>query len=294
MTDANGEARFCYPGTHAGVDTIRAFADSDNDGIQDANEPEGVVQKTYLPGAPAALVLTPPAATDIVDARHCVTATVRDSFGNPTPNVTVRFTVTGAANTSGSALTNASGQASFCYTGPPLPGADAIRAYADTDNDNSQDAGEPGGAATENWVLPPTTPGCADIDGIGFFTSAGHLAAFAFDIDQNSAGAALDGELAYLGWGRKLFLARQITRLIVTGNNATIHGLGSEFGGPVVPFRVDVTVGHPDTFQIMWPGYAAAGSVTGDIDIDTTCGYDVHDKNDGNGHHHEGGEHGHH
>jgi len=26
--------------------------------------------------------------------------------------------------------------------------------------------------------------------------------------------------------------------------------------------------------------------------IDTTCGHDVHDKNDGRGHHHEGGEHG--
>ena len=62
----------------------------------------------------------------------------------------------------------------------------------------------------------------------------------------------------------------------------------------MVPFRVDVTVGHPDRFRIVWPGYTAEGPVTGDIGIDTTCGHDVHDKNDGRGHHHEGGEHGNH
>ena len=59
------------------------------------------------------------------------------------------------------------------------------------------------------------------------------------------------------------------------GNSATIHGTGNEYGSPTVPFRVDVTVGHPDTFKIAWPGYAAGGSVTGDIVIVTTCGLDV-------------------
>jgi len=53
-----------------------------------------------------------------------------------------------------------------------------------------------------------------------------------------------------------------------------------------VPFRVDVTVGNPDTFKIAWPGYAAGGSVTGDIVIVTTCGHDVHDY-DGNAYHHQ-------
>ena len=156
VTDANGEARFCYAGPHAGIDTVKALADTNNDGIEDANEPKGVAQRTYLSGAPASLLLTPPAGNDIVDARHCVTATVRDSFGNPTPNVTVRFTVTRAVTASGAALTNATGQADFCYTGS-LPGTDAIGAYADTDNNNSQNVGEPGGSATETW-LPPASP----------------------------------------------------------------------------------------------------------------------------------------
>jgi hypothetical protein len=62
--------------------------------------------------------------------------------------------------TSGSATTDASGEAQFCYDGPAFPGADAIHAYADTDNDNTQDAGEPFDDAEKTWVLPVTTPGC--------------------------------------------------------------------------------------------------------------------------------------
>ena len=36
-----------------------------------------------------------------------------------------------------------------CYTGPALPGADAIKAYADTDGDSVQDMGEPFDTATK-------------------------------------------------------------------------------------------------------------------------------------------------
>jgi hypothetical protein len=111
-------------------------------------------------GPPATLTLDPPAATNPVDSRHCVTATVTDAFGNPVPGVTVYFTVTGSVSASGSATTNAAGQAIFCYDGPPLPGADVITAFADTDDDGTQDPGEPTGAAAKIWELPVTTPLC--------------------------------------------------------------------------------------------------------------------------------------
>ena len=112
-------------------------------------------------GAAATLTLSPKTATNDVDTQHCVTATVTDTAGNPpVPGVVVRFSVTGSVNTSGSATTNASGQATFCYTGPALPGADAIRAYADNDNDSTQDAGEPFDTATKTWVAPTSTPLC--------------------------------------------------------------------------------------------------------------------------------------
>jgi len=83
-------------------------------------------------GPPATLTLEPEAATNEVETEHCVTATVQHASGNPAPGVTVRFSVMGSVNTSGSATTDANGQAVFCYDGPEFPGADVIEAFADT------------------------------------------------------------------------------------------------------------------------------------------------------------------
>lgn len=95
-----------------------------------------------------------------VGTTHTVTATVEDASNQPVPSITVRFSVTGATTTSGSCVTNTSGQCSFSYQGPNLPGADLIDAYADTDNDNVRDPGEPEAVpATKAWVLPSSTEG---------------------------------------------------------------------------------------------------------------------------------------
>ncbi|MDQ1595709.1 MAG: hypothetical protein QOH40_2265, partial [Arthrobacter pascens] len=85
------------------------------------------------------LSLVPAADTNDVATQHCVTATVEDASGNPTSGITVRFQVTGSVNTSGSDTTDVNGEATFCYQGPELPGADAISAFADTNNDTTQD-----------------------------------------------------------------------------------------------------------------------------------------------------------
>jgi Bacterial Ig-like domain (group 1) len=110
-------------------------------------------------GAPATLTLSPKTAVNPVDTEHCVTATVRDGAGNPTPGITVRFEVTGSVTDSGTDVTDANGQATFCYNGPPLPGVDAIHSYADTNTNGTQDAGEPFDDAEKTWALPVTTPG---------------------------------------------------------------------------------------------------------------------------------------
>jgi hypothetical protein len=158
-TDANGEADFCYVGPSSpGVDAITAFADTDNDAMSDVGEPNGAAGKTWTPGAPAALLLAPPADTNPVATVHCVTAMVQDAFGNPTPGVIVRFSVTGAVIASGSATTDAGGQATFCYGGPATPGVDAITAFADSNGNSAQDLGEPAGGAMKTWVPgPPAT-----------------------------------------------------------------------------------------------------------------------------------------
>jgi uncharacterized repeat protein (TIGR01451 family) len=103
---------------------------------------------------PNSVVLSPPQATNTVGEQHCVTATVTDASGQASENVTVVFSVSGA-NTAGpeAKQTDVNGQATFCYMGLQ-PGFDAITAFADTNDNNVQDLGEPSGAAGKTWVLP--------------------------------------------------------------------------------------------------------------------------------------------
>jgi hypothetical protein len=159
-TDANGQATFCYTGTVAGEDVIRAVADANEDGAFAPTEPAGTATKTYEPGPAKTLTLSPKTAVNTVDDTHCVTAKVVDAFGNPVPGVTVRFAVTGASDAGGARTTNRSGEAEFCYQGPPLPGADVITAYADLDSDEVQDADEPFDTASKVWALPQSTELC--------------------------------------------------------------------------------------------------------------------------------------
>jgi hypothetical protein len=154
VTNPGGQANFTFTNFTVVTNGISAVVP----GCCSSN----LVTKRWIAGPPRTLTLSPPADSNTVGTQHCVTATVRDQFGNPNSGIVVRFTVTGSVNTSGSATTNASGMATFCYIGPPLPGADAIHAYADFDGDNMQDPNlnEPFGDATKAWVLPVSTPGC--------------------------------------------------------------------------------------------------------------------------------------
>jgi IgGFc binding protein/Bacterial Ig-like domain (group 1) len=108
---------------------VYGFADFDSYGY-----PGGA---SYAPVALVTnLVLTPKAATNPVGTQHCVTATVTDQNGNPLAGVRVDFTVDGANSTAGSANTDSSGQAQFCYTGTNA-GTDAITAAVGTVSDHA-------------------------------------------------------------------------------------------------------------------------------------------------------------
>src|SRR5437773_2116376 len=154
-TDTSGQAPFCYMGpSQAGSDSIAAFADTNHSGAQDVGEPGDTATTTWaVPGAPATFTLVPSAASTPVNTQHCVTATVKDAFGSAVAGVTVQFAVSGSVATAGSGVTDANGQAQFCYIGPSQPGTDTIAAFADTNNNGLQDSGEPGGTATKTWVV---------------------------------------------------------------------------------------------------------------------------------------------
>lgn len=216
------------------------------------------VNVTVVPANPATLTLVPKTDTNPVDAQHCVTATVKDAFGNATPGITVRFTVTGAVNTTGAVATNAAGQAQFCYTGPALPGLDAITAFADTNNNTTQDAGEPSDIASKTWVLPTSTAGCKVTYGGRITAANGDKGTFGGNAMVKASGP--QGQEQYRDHGPADGMnVHSIDVLAVTcnaaGTSASIFGTATINGGGTFDYRIDVVDnGEPgagsDTYRI--------------------------------------------
>jgi hypothetical protein len=166
FTDANGEATFTYTGFTAGTDTIQAsFID-----VKGNQQFSNTVEKIWEDNGAATLDLEPASAINPVGTQHCVTATALNGVASPAPNVTVVFSVTGSVTTGGTGVTDANGEAEFCYTGPTFPGADDISAFADNNKNGTQDPKEPSDTADKTWVLPNSTPGCK-------ITYGGHITA---------------------------------------------------------------------------------------------------------------------
>ena len=206
------------------------------------------INATVTAGPPATLTLAPKTATNVVDAQHCVTATVVDQFGNPVPNSQVTFAVTGSVTTGGTVATNASGQAQFCYTGPGLPGADVITATA---------AGgtNPTDTAAKTWVIPPNNAACKVTYG-GLITAAnGDKATFG----GNAKGSGPAGQEEYQDHGPAVVInVHSINVLAVTcsadGTTASIFGKATINGSGSFDYRIDVKdLGEPgttDTYRI--------------------------------------------
>jgi hypothetical protein len=213
------------------------------------------VNLTVTPGNPATLTLAPKTATNVVDAQHCVTATVKDAFGNATPGIHVRFTVTGSVSKTGDVVTDSSGEAQFCYTGPALPGADVISAFADTNNNTTQDAGEPSDTASKTWVLPASTPGCKVTNGGRITASNGDKATFG----GNAKADGLQGEEEYQDHGPAQDInvhSISITAVVcnAAGTTASIFGTATIDGAGSFNFRIDVAdngePGRNDTYRM--------------------------------------------
>ena len=152
-TDSNGQAAFSYVGTHTGIDTVTVYADIDNDAAQDNGEPGASTTVTWTG---ANLTLSPLNVSAAVTTTQTFTATVKNSAGTALSNVKVRFVVTGANPNTGSATTDANGKASYTYTGNHS-GTDTVLAYADFDNDNVQDATDPGSSTSVTWTAASLT-----------------------------------------------------------------------------------------------------------------------------------------
>lgn len=232
---------------------------------------EGFISKLVTVGAPTTLVLTPPTAQNTVGETHCVKARVTDFAGQPVSDVTVRFSVptaiaTHATPASGSATTNANGEAEFCYTAA-LPGADVIEAFADSDNNGSRDPGEPMGTATKVWLLPPSTEFCeVKITQGGWITAVNGDRA-SFGGNANVADGAVKGQEQYQDHGPaqpRNVHSLELTAMTCTDDltSGTIFGTAAVDGAGEYVFRIDVTDGDngaaADSYGlIMSDGYAS-------------------------------------
>jgi len=224
-----------------------------------ASEDAFVTKLSTSAGPPATLALTPETATNTVDSQHCLTATVTDASGTPTPGTTVVFTVSQTNRATGSATTDASGQASFCYEGE-LFGTDQITAFADFDpEDGSQQASEPGDSASKTWLLAEGTP-CRVSNGGSIVAGNGDRASFA-GIATQSSPSRVAGYERYRDQGPAPPRAARSTELL-TLSCAPDAGAASIFGraraGSVgqVNFRIDVVDhGRPgrgrDSYRIL-------------------------------------------
>jgi Bacterial Ig-like domain (group 1) len=201
-----------------------------------------------------------------------VTATVTDAFGNPVPGVTVRFSVptavaTFASPSSGSDVTDASGEATFCYSAS-LPGVDAIHAFADTNNDGGQDPGEPFGDATKTWTVPPSTELCEVkiTEGGWMVANNGDRASFGGNAKVDADGN-VQGQQEYQDHGPAQPRNAHSIELLATTcsddlTSATIFGTATINGSGEYVFRIDVIdMGQPgtsDSYGIMLSdGYAS-------------------------------------
>jgi hypothetical protein len=200
---------------------------------------------------PFSLVLTPAQATNTVGTEHCVTATVTDEAGQPVAGVAVVFDVSGASTEHDTVTTDSSGEATFCYTGPPLPGEDVIRAFADTNGNGTQGAepplgDEPADEATKTWVPPTSPPGCEVkiTQGGRIVTAEADDATFGGNASVDAAGAA-SGQEEYQDHGPASeldFHSLGIASVVCSDDSkeASIFGDGSVDGSGSFAFRIRV------------------------------------------------------
>lgn len=196
-TGAFGLTHFCYRGTRAGLDVIDVYGDRDRDGVRDPGEPTDTFALIWEPGPPASLALTPKTATNPVDTRHCATATLRDRFGNPTPNRGVRFTVSGANTPSGQRATGADGHAEFCWSSV-FAGDDTLTAR--WGESSLKDT------AAKRWVPPATARPCK-VTGTDRLKPAGvaSIAITAVTCAADRVAATVFGRATLVGGGTALY-----------------------------------------------------------------------------------------
>jgi hypothetical protein len=244
---ATGDSNSCsvnYSSTQAATHTITASYS----GSLIHKESEGTATVTVEPGPPFKVEVDPPTDINEVDTEHCVKAKVTDQFGNPTPGITVIFSVRGSNTADGSRTTDSTGTTGdFCYTGVLIGIIDVITAFADFNPKNGkQDAGEPFGTATKEWRIPASTELCevTITQGGWIVASNGDRASFGGNAQVSNAGEPT-GQEEYEDHGPVQPMSVKSTKIVAvlcSGDlkQATIFGLATIDGSGEFAYRIDV------------------------------------------------------
>jgi hypothetical protein len=131
-----------------------------------------------------------------------------------------------------------------------------ITAFADTNGNGTQDAGEPGDTAAKTWILPTSTAGCKVTNGGRITATNGDKATFGGNAKANG----LQGEEEYQDHGPATDInVHSINVQAVTcnaaGTSASIFGTATINGAGSFDYRIDVVDnGEPgagsDTYRI--------------------------------------------
>jgi hypothetical protein len=151
-TDSSGHASCTYTGAVAGLDTITALADTNDDGVQDNSESSAMATKSWSTTPAATLTLTPEVAANFLGVRHYLYMHAEAAGGAPVPGVPIVFSVSGANARPPVPLPTDGNGNTYTYYDGTQSGADTITAFADNNGNGTRDAGEPEQTATKRWL----------------------------------------------------------------------------------------------------------------------------------------------
>ena len=213
-------------------------------GMWSAVYPDGTV---LSPGQSAAsLSVTGPATPNLTGQTAALTATVRDSAGNPVANAPVTWTTSGVGSLVASeTLTDQLGTA-LATAKSDLPGTQTVTAQS----------GSASGSVSLTWVGPPGPPPIppTEPNSVGKASGGGHFNApnkrtFGFHGEFKAGATAPGGSLSFDDKSGTKVKAENVDSFVITnGNRATVKGAAT-FNG-VTGHRYQINVvdnGEPGT-----------------------------------------------
>jgi hypothetical protein len=189
-----------------------------------------------------------------------------DRFGNAVSSSLVLFAADGVNRAFGLQSTDASGQATFCYTGL-LAGADTVTAMADPSRTARPQHGAPRGTAGVTWTLPTSTPWCSVVMRGTITAADGDSASFA-GLGTLQATGAPRGYVRYsdAGPAQRLSISAPVQALVCNSahTQADLYGTTPINGGGSYAYRVEVVVGPTGaaTYSLLLSsGYSSGAQV---------------------------------